>query len=127
MSNDTDHRSKFKSSAEVLQSLFSKKEGPMGDQFLRWKLWMQWADIVGPTTSSVCEPVAFHHGVLWLWVKNSAWMTQLHFLTGTIKNTINQKFAHNMVQEIRLTKDRKQVPVQNDQDFKKMVRTFLGK
>ncbi len=128
MSGEKDHRSKFKSSAEVLQNLFSNKEGPVGDQFLRWKLWMSWTEVVGPTTSKVCEPVAFHNGVLWLWVKNSTWMTQLNFLSETIKNTINQKFSQNMVKEIRLTMDRKSVPSQNDDQFKKNVgRLFSSK
>ena len=122
-----DHRSKFKTSAEVLQNLFSEKEGPVADQYLRWKLWMSWAEIVGPTTSSCCEPVAYHQGTLWLWVKNATWMTQLNFMSDTIKNTINQKFSQNMIREIRLTMDRKNVPVQNDAEFKNRLNQFFKK
>jgi predicted nucleic acid-binding Zn ribbon protein len=122
-----DHKSKFNSGAEVLQNLFSDKQGPVADQFLRWKLWMNWQDIVGPTTAQCCEPVSFHQGVLWLWVKNSTWMTQLNFMSETIKNTINQKFSQNMVKEIRLTMDRKNVPHQNDEDFKNKLHQFFKK
>jgi len=122
-----DHKSKFNSGAEVLQNLFSDKQGPVADQFLRWKLWMNWQEIVGPTTAQCCEPVSFHQGVLWLWVKNSTWMTQLNFMSETIKNTINQKFSQNMVKEIRLTMDRKNVPHQNDEDFKNKLNQFFKK
>lgn len=127
MAADRDHKTKFKSSAEVLQNLFSAEQGPVADQFLRWKLWMNWSDVVGPTTAQCCEPVAYHQGVLWLWVKNSTWMTQLNFMSETIKNTINQKFSGNMVQEIRLTMDRKNVPRQNDEDFKNKLNQFFRK
>ncbi|MFN3454274.1 MAG: DUF721 domain-containing protein [Pseudobdellovibrio sp.] len=91
----------------------------MAEQFLRWKLWMNWSEVVGPTTAQCCEPVAYHRGVLWLWVKNSVWMTQVTFMADAIKNSINQKFSHEMVKEIRLTMDRKSVPKTDNEDFKK--------
>jgi predicted nucleic acid-binding Zn ribbon protein len=133
MAKERDHRSKFKSSAEVLQNLLSGKEmsrgsnSHMADQFSRWKLWMNWSDVVGPTTAECCEPVAFHQGVLWLWVKNSTWLTQLNFMSETIKNTINLKYASGMVKEIRLTTDRKNVPQKSDIDFKNNLQKFIKK
>lgn len=131
--SERDYRSKFKTSAEVLKNLLSGPEGQakatghMADQFLRWKLWMSWQDIVGQTTAQCCEPVAYHQGTLWLWVKNATWLTQLNFMSETIKNTINQKFAAGMVREIRLTMDRKNVPRANDQEFKNNLEKFLKK
>jgi hypothetical protein len=71
--------------------------------------------------------VAYHQGVLWLWVKNSTWLTHINFMTETIKNTINQKFSQNMVREIRLTTDRKNVPSQYDQKFKDRLNLFFRK
>lgn len=140
---DRDHRSKFKTSAEVLQNLLSgqgigvKKTknavndaiatSHMADQFLRWKLWMNWKDIVGPMTAECCEPVAFHKGTLWLWVKNSTWLTQLNFMSETIKNTINQKFAAGAVKEIRVTTDRKNVPSVHDAEFQNNLQKFVKK
>lgn len=122
-----DPKSKFKTGAEVLQNLFSKAEGPVGDQFLRWKLWMNWQEIVGETTAKACEPVAYHQGVLWLVVRNSVWMTQVNFMAEAIKNTINTKFSNRMVKEIRLTLDRKNVPSQYDQQFKDRLNNFFKK
>lgn len=117
----------------MLQNLLSGSEGQatatghMADQFLRWKLWMNWQEIVGQTTAQCCEPVSYHQGTLWLWVKNATWLTQLNFMSETIKNTINQKFAAGMVREIRLTMDRKNVPKANDKEFKNNLEKFLKK
>lgn len=145
---DNDRKPKFKTSAEVLQSLLSGRgKTPLGitkdaggssswkkqdsgvdhiaDQFFRWKLWMNWKDVVGPTTSQCCEPVAYHQGVLTLWAKNSTWMTQLNFMSETIKNSINQKVGSVMVKEIRVTMDRKNVPSANDETFKKHLQKMI--
>lgn len=142
---ENDRKPKFKTSAEVLQSLLSgqgktalghtssgyKKQDTgidhMADQFSRWKLWMNWGDVVGPTVAQSCEPVSFHQGVLTLWVKNSTWLTQISFMSETIKNTINQKFAAGLVKEIRVTMDRKNVPQQTNEDFKNNLQKFIKK
>lgn len=122
---ENDFKSKFKSSAEVLKSLFEEKEGgPVSEQFQRWKLWLNWKDIVGPSTAEYTEPVAYHNGVLWLWVKNSTWMQQMTFMSETIKNTVNQKYKKGFVREIRYTLDRKNIPKENS-DFKDNVKKFI--
>ena len=122
---ENDFKSKFKTSAEVLKSLFEEKEGgPVSEQFQRWKLWLNWKDIVGPTTAECTEPVAYHKGVLWLWVKNSTWMQQMTFMSETIKNTVNQKYKKDFVREIRYTLDRKNIPKENS-DFKANVKKFI--
>lgn len=137
---ENDRKPKFKTSAEVLQSLLSGRAATtvggkrqdsgidhMADQFSRWKLWMNWSDVVGPTVAESCEPVSFHQGVLTLWVKNATWLTQISFMSEAIKNTINQKFTAGMVKEIRVTMDRKNVPQSNNQDFKKNLQKFIKK
>lgn len=125
---DNDFKPKFKSSAEVLKSLFEEKEGGVvSNQFLRWKLWLNWSDIVGPATAEYAEPVAYNNGVLWLWVKNSAWMQHMTFMTETLKNTINQKYRKNFVSEIRFTLDRKTIPTRDNQEFVKNVTKFVKK
>ncbi len=126
MSNQ-DFKAKFKSGAEVLSNLFADQKGPVADQFLRWKLWMNWSDIVGQTTAESCEPISYHQGVLTLWVKNSTWLTQMNFMSEAIKNSINQKFSQNMVKDIRLTLDRKSVPYTHDEQFKEQLRKFFKK
>jgi predicted nucleic acid-binding Zn ribbon protein len=123
---ENDFKSKFKSSAEVLKSLFDdkKKGGVVSDQFLRWKLWMQWSELVGPSIAEYTEPVSYRDGVLWLWVKNSTWMQQMTFMSDSIKNVIEQKFRKGYVREIRFTLDRKALPGRDDMNFQKSVKKF---
>ncbi len=123
---ENDFKTKFKSSAEVLKSLFDdkKKGGVVSDQFLRWKLWMQWSELVGPSIAEYTEPVSYRDGVLWLWVKNSTWMQQMTFMSDSIKNVIEQKFRKGYVREIRFTLDRKALPRREDMNFQKSVKKF---
>lgn len=125
MNDEKDYKPKFKSSAEVLQSLFATQAGPVSDQFFRWKLWMQWSEIVGATTAQVCEPISYSKGVLWLWVKNSTWLTQLNFMSATLILTINQKSDTHKVTEIKLTTDRRSVPYQSDEQFKNNLKKYV--
>ena len=123
---ENDFKTKFKSSAEVLKSLFDdkKKGGVVSDQFLRWKLWMQWSELVGSSIAEYTEPVSYRDGVLWLWVKNSTWMQQMTFMSDSIKNVIEQKFRKGYVREIRFTLDRKALPGREDMNFQKSVKKF---
>ncbi len=123
---DNDFKTKFKSSAEVLKSLFDdkRKGGAVSDQFLRWKLWMTWTELVGPSIAEYTEPVSYRDGVLWLWVKNSTWMQQMTFMSDTIKNVIDQKFRKGYVKEIRFTLDRRSLPGREDETFQKSVKKF---
>lgn len=124
--NENDFKSKFKTSAEVLKSLFEEKAGgPVSEQFLRWKLWLNWKDIVGPTTAEYTEPVSYHNGILYLWVKNSSWMQQMTFISETIKVTINQKFKKDFVKEIRYTLDRKNTPTKENIKFQENLKKFI--
>ena len=88
---EQDFKTKFRNSAQVLQSLFENGKSPLSEQFLRWKLWAQWQEIVGPSVGSTTEPVGISKGVLILWVKNSSWMQQLYFMKNQIRRTIKEK------------------------------------
>ncbi len=123
--SEQDYRTKFNTGAEVLQKLLENKAGPVSDQYLRWKLWLSWSEIVGPSLSESCEPIAYRQGVLWLWVKNSVWLQQLTFMQEPIKNTVNQKFKTGFVSEVRLTLDRKLTPSRDDESFKKNLKKFI--
>ena len=125
MSSDQDYKTKFQTGAEVLQKLLEGRSGLVSDQFLRWKLWLNWKEIVGSTVSENAEPTAYHQGVLWLCVRNSVWMQQMTFMLEPIKKSINQKFKENFVKEIRLTLDRKATPDRTDEDFKKNLKKFV--
>jgi hypothetical protein len=125
MSSEKDFKTKFNTGAEVLQKLLEAKSGPVSDQYLRWKLWLSWKDIVGPTVSQNAEPVSYHQGVLWLCVRNSVWMQQMSFMLEPIKQSINQKFKEGFVKEVRLTLDRKLTPQSNDESFKHNLKKFV--
>lgn len=104
-------KSKISSGSEVLQALFENGKSALSVQFIRWKLWKKWSDYVGPTMAEVSEPVGYQRGVLYVWVKSSTWMQQLVFMREPMKDTINKKLQQEYVKEIRLTMDRKSVPV----------------
>ncbi|MBY0553646.1 DUF721 domain-containing protein [bacterium] len=127
MSSERDFKTKFQTGAEVLHKLLEDKAGPVSDQYLRWKLWLNWKDVVGPTVSQNAEPISYHQGVLWLCVKNSVWMQQMSFMLEPIKHSVNQKFKAGFVKEVRLTLDRKLTPQSNDEEFKKNLTKFIKK
>ncbi len=52
-------------------------------------------------------------------------MQQMTFMSETIKNTVNKKYKKNFVTEIRYTLDRKNTPVQTNEQFKTNVKKFL--
>lgn len=123
--SEKDYRTKFATGAEVLHKLLEDKAGPVSDQYLRWKLWLSWKEVVGPTIAENAEPISYRHGVLWLWVRNSVWMQQMTFMVEPIKNSINQKFKAGFVQDIKFTLDRKKIPTSDNTDFKKNVQKFI--
>lgn len=125
MSSEQDYKTKFKTGAEVLHRLLEDKAGPVSDQYLRWKLWLNWKEVVGPTVSENAEPISYHQGILWLHVKNSVWMQQMSFMLEPIKNSVNQKFKAGFVKEVRLTLDRKLTPSQNDENFRNNLKKFI--
>ena len=96
--------------AQVLQALFENGKSPLSDQFLRWKIWKRWQDLVGPSISAVSEPVGLSRGTLYIWVKNSTWMQQLIFMNDQVRDTINKKLGSYTVKEVRWTLDRRSLP-----------------
>jgi hypothetical protein len=97
---------------DVLQSLFKDGKHPLSDQFLRWKIWAQWEEVVGPSFSKNCLPVGFNNGNLNLWVKSASWLQEMRFLLDDIRSRVNQYVGHEWVVTIRLTLDRHQVPTE---------------
>ena len=114
-------KGKLSIGSEVLQSLFENGKSSLSEQFMRWKLWAKWDEVVGPTIAKNAEPVGFQRGVLYVWVRNSSWMQQMIFMKDPIRDTINQKFQNNFVKYIKFTLDRREVPTQDQTDFKQMI------
>jgi hypothetical protein len=110
-------------SSEVLQALFEGGSSNLSDQFLRWRLWKNWAQYVGKTTAAISEPVGYKRGVLYIWVKNSSWMQQMIFMLDPLKENINLKMQKHFVKSIQLTLDRKSVPAdaQSQNELKEAI------
>ena len=104
-------KSKLSVGSDLLQNIFENGRTPLSIQFLRWKLWKKWPDFAGPTIAAVSEPVGYFKGSLYVWVKSSTWMQQLVFMREPLKDSINEKLGFAYVKEIKLTLDRRQVPV----------------
>lgn len=120
-------KGKLSLGSEVLQSLFENGKSPLSEQFMRWKLWAKWEEIVGPSIAQNAEPVGFQRGILFVWVRNSTWMQQMTFMAGHIKDTINRKFEKDFVKYIKFTLDRHEVPSQGETDFKAMINRISPK
>ncbi len=121
MDSNQKPKGKLSIGSEVLQSLFENGKSPLSEQFMRWKLWAKWEEVVGPTIAKNAEPVGFQRGVLYVWVRNSSWMQQMIFMKDAIRETINQKFERNFVKYIKFTLDRREVPQEDQSSFKQMI------
>ena len=112
----------------VLQSLFQNSKSELSDQFLRWKLWSFWPQIVGPTLAKSSEPVGYSKGCLYVWVDNSARMQEFSFIAGSMKEKINIYLEKKWVRQIKFTLDRRAVPKLDDSstDFKNMASNSLS-
>lgn len=93
----------FSNGTEVLLNLFHGSSSPISEQFLKWRLWSQWKQIVGPTISAQTEPLRIYNGKLIIWVKNSTWLQQLNFMKEPILENIDRKFKANFIKEVHFT------------------------
>ncbi len=95
---------------EVLESVLLNNKSPLSDQFLRWKLWRKWPEVVGPTISAQSMPVGFMNGILYVWVKNAVWMNEMLFLAGPVKDKVNTFVDKHWVKQVRFTLNQHEVP-----------------
>lgn len=122
---DEDFNQKFKSGTEVLQGLFENGKSPLSEQFLRWKMWAKWDEIVGSTLSKSCEPVGLQWGVLIIWVPHSTVMQQLLFLKENILVAVRKAFPQMQIKDVRFTLDRKAVP--KEESSRTHAKNFIKK
>ena len=124
---DQNFKAQFRNSAQVLQSLFENGKSPLSEQFVRWKLWASWSEIVGPTIAAQTEPVGISKKTLILWVKSSPWMQQLYYMKEQIRRTIIAKTGLDHIQDIHFTLDRRAVPqnVGEQNEIKKFINDLL--
>lgn len=94
----------------VLHSLFENSKSELSDQFLRWKLWQMWPQIVGPTLGKCSEPVAYQKGRLFIWVNHSARMQEMTFIVRDLRDKVNEFAGKKWVRSIKFTLDRREIP-----------------
>ncbi len=107
----------MKTTAEILQKLFSDGKSPLSEQFIRWKLWRRWPSIVGPEISNVSEPTGYFKGRLYVYVKDPVWLHQLNFLKDEIRTKINKALEITYVQEMRFHLEKKSAASIDREEF----------
>jgi predicted nucleic acid-binding Zn ribbon protein len=107
--------------SEVLQTLLANGKSALSDQFLRWKIWRSWPQVVGQTLASHCEPVGYDRGRLYIWVKSSARLQEIRFFEQTLKDKVNEHVGRPWARSIRFTLDRQGIPAEAEisDEFKK--------
>lgn len=100
----------MKSADEVLQLLLQNGKSPLSDQFLRWRVWRDWKNIVGAQIGEKSQPVGYHRRVLYVWVENSVWLQQLTYFNVQMREKVNTYVGKKWIISVRLTLDRKSVP-----------------
>lgn len=100
----------LKSVAEVLAGLLNNRKSALSDQFLRWKVWQRWPEIVGKTLAEHSEPIAYQRGRLYIWVKSSARLQEIRFFENQIKERVNIYLNMKWLDNIRFTLDRRGIP-----------------
>ncbi len=100
------------SALAVLQGMLEKGNSALAQDFKRYRLKLDWEIVVGKTIASRCSPVGFSAGILYVWVTNSVWMSQLFFVRNEFRKKINEHVGHAWVREVRFTQDRRDVPAE---------------
>lgn len=122
---DEDYNSKFKSGTELLQGLFESGKNPLSEQFIRWKMWSRWEEIVGPTLAKSTEPVGWQWNTLLIWVPHSTVMQQMLFLKQNILQAVQKAYPQLAIKDVKFTLDRKQTP--KDGAIKEEAQHFIRK
>ncbi|OQW50244.1 MAG: hypothetical protein A4S09_00170 [Proteobacteria bacterium SG_bin7] len=117
-------RSTLTSASDILQGLLHNSKTPLSDQFLRWKLWQQWVDVVDAEMARQTRPVGFDRGTLLIWVEHSVYIQQLNFVTKELTEKVNKYVGRDWVKRIRFTLDRKVVLSEEEQ--RKQLDRLLG-
>lgn len=126
MSDEKRKSSQLSPAAQVLQTLLQSSKSPLSEQFIRWRLWNSWEDVVGPEIAKHTLPVSYLNGTLYVWVKSAARMQELTFLVRPILKKVNDFAGKKWIRSIRFTLDRKSVP-RLEHDTAQEMRQFLSK
>jgi predicted nucleic acid-binding Zn ribbon protein len=99
-----------KTALDVLQGMLEKGNSPLAQDFKRYRLKLDWEQVVGPTISARCSPVGYANGIVYIWVISASWMNQLVYGRKELIKKINQHVGKGWAREIRFTQDKRDVP-----------------
>ncbi|MBN1254660.1 MAG: DUF721 domain-containing protein [Deltaproteobacteria bacterium] len=66
-----------------------------------YAVWGVWDKAVGDAIAHQAQPAFVRGGILFVKCSTSAWMQQLHFMKGKIRDELNQLLGREVVKEIR--------------------------
>jgi predicted nucleic acid-binding Zn ribbon protein len=66
-----------------------------------YAVWGVWDQAVGETVAQQAQPTFVRAGTLFVKCSSSAWMQQLHFMKGTIREELNRLVGREVVKDIR--------------------------
>lgn len=93
-------KTKLTNPAEILESLLGNAMDPLGESFARWKMSLNWTELVGPTLGAVSKPTDLRGGVLKVAVKSAAWMQELHYSKYDILEALQQKLPDLQIRDL---------------------------
>ncbi|MEM7645482.1 MAG: DUF721 domain-containing protein [Pseudomonadota bacterium] len=99
--------------AEVLQGLFENSKSPLSEGFLRYRLEMQWPQVVGEKIGRHSRPIDINKGLLTIAVHNSGLLTELQFFRQEIITKVNTHVGKVWVKKVRFISGHKN-PYSND-------------
>lgn len=96
--------------SSVLQSILSNVQSPLADQFIRWKLYRYWNDIVGESIANQAVPVEVHRDRLLIYVSSSTVMHEMHFMANALAQKVNAYLGYPKIKSVKFTVESRRVP-----------------
>ncbi len=66
------------------------------------EIWRIWPDVVGATVAARAQPLRIINGTLTVAVSSAPWIQELRFMTGMIRDKLNNSLGGEVVREIVL-------------------------
>lgn len=76
------------------------------------EIWRVWPDAVGAIVAARAQPLRIINGTLTVAVSSAPWMQELRFMTGMMKEKLNERIGAEVVRDIVLKAGRVDAPTQ---------------
>ena len=96
---------KLDSVANVLQGLFENSKSPLAEGFQRYRLELQWQEVVGTQIGRFSRPVDYNRGLLTIAVNNASLLTELQYFRQDLMTKINTHVGSVWVKKIRFVSE----------------------